>query len=545
MLDKVIHVRATIDSFSDAEFNVFEGRLHAMFGKRQLFVRSLFFLMAQQIKHGEYADVNRINAICKSITDLRRQQTEVVSPPVVSENFNTLPSSVISYAASFLQLRDLPCFMQCNRFIFISCFKPSTFRAAPDLIRFASNYGKVLFPAQLARFSARFRMAQRLRFYSPLSLFNFNYRWSWRSLERLNVSSALSDRATTQRLFHILRNTKIKELVLDGLVLPPNFTHQNFVDILSANSSTRFIDLHGIFWPDRIIFNDDFDDYAADLRRRLRSVRGFAISPQGGFGVCDATVAALSRRVRSLHITSFTELQLPRICADDALFTRLRELCIADVSWRLLGDIISHGGHRCRRIRCDFLDRGRLTPNTGGVEQSIVIGILLMDCHELQSLGLRVSVDDLNRMLESIVSMLELKRRVHRRHSVPGYVPCARHDGPQPKWDSLKIRIDVVGKVDRALAQLIQPHITNIVLLMRDMIEEDLLLTICSSATYEDSIHILGNSGGALEEFEVRITEDFRFGLSGTLIAITNEDNEMCGYGEKWRHSCSHCDSWI
>eukprot|EP01084_Bolivina_argentea_P014970 27989_1 len=113
-MQQVINFREAIDGFNQYEFQLFCSKMYKQYNKRELIIKSLFYLFLEESKHNQYDNVIKINKIVKTIMDSRKK-SQVISKSIIKNNtsntstkitINNLPSTLITNISSYLILNQ-------------------------------------------------------------------------------------------------------------------------------------------------------------------------------------------------------------------------------------------------------------------------------------------------------------------------------------------------------------------------------------------------------------------------------------------------------
>eukprot|EP01084_Bolivina_argentea_P017737 33097_1 len=123
-MEQIINFRSTIDDLTPPEFQLFCTKLYKVFNKRQLIIKSLFYLLIEDFKHNKCDHVSKLNQMTKQIMDQRKKNESLslctTISPINNITINYLASPLLSHLASYLTLPEQISFLRCNRYILSS-----------------------------------------------------------------------------------------------------------------------------------------------------------------------------------------------------------------------------------------------------------------------------------------------------------------------------------------------------------------------------------------------------------------------------------------
>ena len=360
-MEQVIQFRSTIDTFSAQEYQSFRSKLFAVYDERSLLTKLLFLMLMNQAKHANYADTERINGICKEITDLRRKKQSTSKPKEDQQQpdtnyFNALPSAIISNTASYLETSEQPKFMNCNRYIFISCMStPSTIQKLPCskwINAYLSNYGVRLESSQLSKLD-RFRMAKSVSL--PFS-YQHDVAWIGQPLDRLTISDLRPRQPLVKHWVKILPNVQIKELCFDPIRFDTFHIQQEMEcvsNLIAATSNIEFLGIRRIVCPGtfNLFGHGSMTSYNCDkIAPSLRNLRGLSLTsmPIGDFP--DKLLQSVSYKMKSLHLsrnpsrTLFQQdasMSFPLCSHENVRYGALEELRLCELEYPLISNIFA------------------------------------------------------------------------------------------------------------------------------------------------------------------------------------------------------------
>lgn len=235
-MQKAILFRSMLDSLNFTEFEQFLTNLYMIKNKRDIITKSLFYLMSDECRRNDHNYCNDINQIItkiihnrklKGITNTTNMNINNISTNINTNNvqkasnsdllsilsttsseatstistisvtstyptisFRELPSPTISECASYLHFSELPPFLYCSRYIYISCKSiPTTIVSLDEkewFRQYINNYGEAFRNYQLHRLT-QYKMLQYISLHSINQIIQLQTIWRWQSLHTIHI----------------------------------------------------------------------------------------------------------------------------------------------------------------------------------------------------------------------------------------------------------------------------------------------------------------------------------------------------------------------
>eukprot|EP01084_Bolivina_argentea_P124825 221192_1 len=199
-MDQIINFRAIIETFIKPEFELFCIKLYEQYDRRTLIIKSLFHLLLDEAKHNNRENVNKIYQISKSIMDLRRKKSKLITYESSSDNnsndnikpisIHHLASPLIANISSYLHLSEQTLLLQCNRFIFSSLTSSLSRIQLLDnpnwIYQYRENYGAQFMPYRWKNLN-QFNRAKQVHLSHTL-ISSIGLKLPWNNLNKLHLS---------------------------------------------------------------------------------------------------------------------------------------------------------------------------------------------------------------------------------------------------------------------------------------------------------------------------------------------------------------------
>eukprot|EP01084_Bolivina_argentea_P014971 27990_1 len=517
-MQQVINFREAIDGFNQYEFQLFCSKMYKQYNKRELIIKSLFYLFLEESKHNQYENILTINKIIKNIMDLRKEKHSL--PKINTNNtqitITNLPSPLLSNIASYTTLIEQSALMTCNRYICSSL--GSSASRINRLMNFfwpthyKHNHGNQYESYQIDKLN-RFRMVKQISFdafHSPL--FN-SFPWNNLHLDTLQLHSLCMTQDHSGVVIHdsihdtinILQKINLKRLSLSSATLGQT---SDVLNLMNANRNIECLSLDSIHCEDIVVLQKG-------LRDIFSRVKGLIFEYQ----ILEELIEFIGNQLISLHIHTCSIAISPNILPPNQ-FNNLKELCVNEC---VNPDMVSHMINSATNL-CRF--SWTISDNIDTDILKYILKTVVSERQCIQYLYVDLSSFELFKILYSVFMENKLKRNKIKLVLYFGY----------------NMQVEELKCLKNCLLKFVK--------ILRDCVTDDFMFRLIIGALNYVMFHEINGvlddaKTSYLIESETTITdteENEDLGVQKQFV-ICNRGHKIQGYYEQWMHECKKCNA--
>eukprot|EP01084_Bolivina_argentea_P194527 333772_1 len=510
-MEYVIQFRAIIETFNASEFELFCSKLYQQYNKRTLIIQSLFYLLLEESKQNNQQKCNKINKIAKNIIDLRKQSATHNASNTDNNTYHTpitinnLPSTLLAFTASYLQLSDQVSLTLSNRYICSSLISsPARFHSlnVPSWFeRYKNNHGEQYQTYQLNKFN-KFRLVKEIILWQGVT---HSIPWLYLNLDTLKLRVFLSSEMDTME--RIPEQSQLKHLSLYRLWLSSS-NEEFFVNLMGKLKNIECLSLIDNFLENINLLTSGICIIARKLKAFIFDEGSHILRPTENR--MENILASLGNQLESLHL-SFGNYHT---CSLKNKFDNLKELCIVENDYgrdvHLLVWLINNAANLCRF---------HWTISQRYFDKEFAINILrgLIGKESVEYISVKSKSFNMFQVFEKLF---------------------------ESEWNknNLKIKWHFDGELDSERLKYIKCNLLDLVSAMdRSVVDDFMFIAVCKFNSKDNNFDIMREEWDEIGK--VFLCQSWQ-NSAGTCrkIVIMNKDNKMCGYRERWTYSCAHCN---
>eukprot|EP01084_Bolivina_argentea_P294534 506805_1 len=314
-MDKIINFRASIDTFNEHEFELFCTKLYQDYNKRQLIIKSLFYLLLNDSKHNKYENAIKLNQITKTIMDSRKKKTVYVSHSKSTKknteiSINNLPSQLIAYTSSYLHLSEQTSLITCNRYIGASLLSSTSRINQLDerswFNLYKENHGPQYIKYQMNKLN-RFRMVRKMCIYSK-NVQDIYEPFPWHNLcldtlqlKQFFFSTIEAENSLLKTAINILQQIQLKHLIISKMYVfadsETDIKHCTllFQQLLKGNDKIECLSMDYMYCR-------NIQLVIPCINTLFQRLKGLIIGKIAGNAITPQILPALGQQLISLHL---------------------------------------------------------------------------------------------------------------------------------------------------------------------------------------------------------------------------------------------------